>query len=144
MQGSSSTSLPPYLDLITNKLENPVSQRYVVGNGRRRNTVSDRTGYDCKHLIQNRVTDIVEKSVLAALLLVSSVNSSCAVSGTFSTLTVNGLLASANGCQVVLENTMKFHLQGCASVFFTQIIIIILLSGSMLCSSKKADKVGSM
>ena len=50
------------LDLTTNKLEKPASQRYVVGKGRiRRNAISDRTGYDCKLLIQNVVTDIEEK-----------------------------------------------------------------------------------
>ena len=92
------TSLLLYLDLITNKLEKPVSQKYVVGKGRiRRNAISDRTGYDCKLLIQKLVTDIEEKSVFAASLVMSSMNSYCAFSGTSSTLMVNGLLAMANG-----------------------------------------------
>ena len=81
-----------------NKLEKPVSQRYVVGKGRiRRNAISDRTGYDCKLLIKNLVTDIEEKSVFAASLVMSSMNSSCAFSGTSSSLMVNGLLARTNG-----------------------------------------------
>ena len=83
---------------MTNKLEKPVSQRYVVGKGRiRLNAISVRTGYDCKHLIQNLVTDIEEKSVFAASLVMSSINSSCAFSGTSAALMVNGLLARANG-----------------------------------------------
>ena len=94
----SATSLLLYLDLITNKPEKPVSQRYVVGKGRiRRNAISDRTGYDCKFLIQNLVTDIEEKSVFAASLVMISMNSSCAFSTTSSSLMVNGLLARANG-----------------------------------------------
>ncbi|KAM5198435.1 ras-related protein Rab-26 isoform 4-T4 [Hipposideros larvatus] len=144
-RSSSTTSLLLYLDLITNKLENPVSQRYVVGNGRRRrNTVSDRTGYDCKHLIQNFVTGIVEKSVLAASLLISSMNSSCAVSETSSTLTVNGLLASANGVSGKFGKYNEISSASLRKCSFTEIIIVILLSGSMSCSSKKADRVGNM
>ena len=92
----------------------PCSQRYGVGNGRKRcNTASDRTGQDWKHLFQKSVTSTVEKLALATVLLI---NSSCTVcSGTFSTLTVKGLPASANGCRVDLENVIKFCVQACAS-----------------------------
>jgi len=77
---------------------------FAVGNGRGRSiTVSDRTGYDSKHLIQNFVTDVVEKSVLAASLLISLMNHSCAVSGTSSNLSMNGLLVSAIGVPGRLE-----------------------------------------
>lgn len=79
---------------------------------RRGNTVQDKTGYDCKHLTQNFITGIVEKSLLTVLLLISSMNFSCAVLGTFSTSTLNGLepWQMQIGCQADLEN-MKFHLQ---------------------------------
>ena len=66
-RSSFTTSLLLYLDLIIDKLES-LSQRYVVGDGRRRrNTVSDRIVYDCKHLILNFVIGIVEKLVVNKL-----------------------------------------------------------------------------
>ncbi|XP_006529661.1 serpin B10 isoform X2 [Mus musculus] len=74
----------------------PVSPRHVFGNGKRKHsTVSGRC--DCKSLIQTFVVDIVENSALATSLLISPINSSCADSGTSSTLTVNGCQANANG-----------------------------------------------
>ena len=109
-RSSSATSLFLYLDLITNKLENPVLQRYVVGKGRiRRNAISDRTGYDCKLLIQNLVTHIEEKSVFAASLIMSSMNSSCAFSGTSLTLMVSGLLARATGVSGKLGKYIEIY-----------------------------------
>ena len=73
--------------------------------------ISDRTGYDCKLLNQNLITDIEEKSVFVASLVMSSMNSSCAFSGTSSTLMVNGLLARANGVSGKLGKYLKFLLQ---------------------------------
>lgn len=93
-RSSSTTSLSLYLDLKTNRLENPISQRYVVGNGRRHNTVSDRTGYYCKHLIQNWHCREINSCWITANKLREVL---CAVSETSSTLTVNALLASTNG-----------------------------------------------
>lgn len=133
---SSSTSLSLYLDLKTNRLENPVSQRYVVGNGRMHNTVSDRTGYDCRSRI-----DIVEKSILA---VISSEKSSCAVSETSSTLTVNGLLASTNRLSGRFGKYDQISSASMCKYFFTEIIIIILLSGLILCPTKKEDKIGNV
>ena len=84
------------------------------------------------------------KSFLATSLLMSSMNSSCAVSGTSSTLTVNGLLASANGVSGRFGKCDKISSEGMRKCSFTEIIIVILFSGSMPFSSKKADKVGNM
>lgn len=60
-----------------------------------------KTGHNCNHLIQNFVTEVVEKSVLPESLLIISLNSFFAASETSSTLAVNELLAV--GCQVDLE-----------------------------------------
>ena len=73
----------------------------------RRNTISDKTGYDCKQLIQNLVTDI-EQTFFAASLVMSSMNSSCTVPGTSSTLMVNELLANANGVPVLQKTGYDF------------------------------------
>ena len=74
----------------------------------RRNTISGRTGYDCKQMIQHLVTDPGEKLFCAAWLVMSSTNSFCAVSETFSTLMVNGRLASANGVTVLQQTGYDF------------------------------------
>nr|KAF6443343.1 chromodomain Y like [Molossus molossus] len=68
-------------------------------------------------------------------------NSSCAVSGTSSTLTVNGLLASANGVSGRFGKYDEISSASMCKCSFTEMIIVILLSGSVSCSSKKADKV---
>lgn len=137
---SSSTSLSLYLDLKTNRLENPVSQRYAVGNGRMHNTVSERTGYDCKHLIQNwhcrEINSCCNKFREALLCCLRNiVNFDCEWMGFWQ---------AQIRYQADLENMIKFHLQACASIFFTEIIIIILLSGLMLYPTKKEDRIGNV
>ena len=74
----------------------------------RRNTSSGRTGFDCKQMIQHFVTDTGERSFCAAWLVMSSTDSFCAVSETFSTLMVNGCLASANGVTVLHQTRYDF------------------------------------
>lgn len=90
-----SMSLLIYLALITNKLENPVSQRCGVGM-EGVTTQSQReqvmTGNICSRSLS---LALWIKATLATLLLLSSMNSFCTVSGTPSTLTVKGLPASA-------------------------------------------------
>ena len=130
---------------MTNKLEKPVSQRYVVGKGRiRRNAISDRTGYDCKLLIQNLVTDIEEKSVFAASLVMSSMNFSCAFSGTSSTLMVNGLLARANGVSSKLGKYLEISSSRIFKCSLTESIVLFIVFCSISFSSKKVDKFENM
>ncbi|CAH2321436.1 Hypothetical predicted protein, partial [Pelobates cultripes] len=59
---------------------------------------------------------------------------------TSSTLTVNGLLASANGVSGRFGKYDEISSASMCKCSFTDIIIVILLSGSMSCSSKKADQ----
>ena len=74
---------------------------------RRRNTISDKIGYDFKHFL----SDKVEKSCfyVSMSLVVSSMNSSCAFSRTSSISTVNGLLASANGMSGNLGKYLEIY-----------------------------------
>lgn len=102
-------------------------------------TVSDRTVYNYKHLIQPGNGHYRETS--SSYIAVNKFNTQLwTVSGTSSTLTVSGHLESTNRCQVDFK-MMKFLMCKC---FLTEIVIIILLSASMSCSLKKANKIDNM
>ena len=117
-RSSSATSLLLYLDLIINKLENPVWQRYVVGNGRRRrNTVSDKANiwlqtFDLEfhnwhwRKIISRYIAVNEFNGLVLCCLRNIFN--------FDFEWTSGM--HKWGCQVELESTMKFRPKPCTSV----------------------------
>ena len=74
----------------------------------------------------------------------SSMNSSCAFSGTSSTLMVNGLLARANGVSGKLGKYLEISSSRIFRCSLTESIVQFIVSCSISVSSKKADKFDNM